>query len=114
MRECSSAFHYNGGEESRTLLRLGIKPREVYDAFIKLNPALSGMFNDIKDKSAKITFYESSILKNNLARARIKGLKAIHVHDAIICERGYEEEVKEIMEDEYRNYTGNDIVAKIK
>lgn len=111
---CARAFNYNHRKDSKTLSKFGVKSKDVYEAFLKVNPGLYEVFNDIENKSHILMFHESRIMKNCLLNAREKGIYAAPIHDAMSCKKGYEGKIKEIMEEEYRKYTEKDIIAEIK
>ncbi|MBD3247549.1 hypothetical protein GF378_02930 [Candidatus Pacearchaeota archaeon] len=111
---CARAFNYNHRKDSKRLSKLGVKSKDVYEAFLKTNPGLYGVFHNIENKSHHLMFHESSIMKKCLVKAKEKGIYAAPIHDSMVCEKGYETQVKDIMEQEYRKYTEKNIVAEIK
>lgn len=89
----------------------GLNLKTIWDATFKVHPQLS-MFI-ATGVGVILQTIESDIINNVLFRLKSEKITGIPIHDCMICNIGFEEQVKNIMMEEYKNYMGFDIGVKI-
>lgn len=87
-------------------------PRDVLRVFKKKHPLIAPFLNTGMGKL--LMFHDSNIMENILLHLMDKNIYGLPLFDSIICQEGYEDRVKAIMEEEYSKYTGFRNTAEIK
>jgi len=92
------------------LKKCGITPKEVVEATKTVHPAISKY---IYSASAnKLMLVESDIMTDVLLKLKECGIHALPVHDSVIVQSRHENQVRQIMQEAYRDHTGFSILIK--
>jgi len=104
------ALRWEEQEAEWTLKLWNKSPEQVIDAIKKVHPDIECFLN--KDIGLALMFHDSNIMNNILLRLKKEEIYGVPLHDSVICQASYEDKVEQIMQEEYRKYTG--FSAKIK
>lgn len=110
-RSSVSAMNLKHSKMVRKLKEKNIKFKDIINAFGKVHPDIQKFLNS--NISFELMLKDSTILENVLLRLNKEGILGLPLHDSIICQKGFERRVKEIMIEEYKNYTRLSITVKI-
>lgn len=109
MQTCFKAMRYHNRKDVKNLQKAGIELRDVYETFLKQNPAIREIYTSDLRKTHELMFLESNIIRKVLSNLSEEKIKALPLHDEIICEQKEESAVRQIMKDTYTNITGQNI-----
>lgn len=87
------------------------KPKEIYDAILVLYPELKG-YLCCGDKSHELQGADSIIMIMILENLAKRGIKALSVHDSVICQVQDKNVVERVMKAAYKSCMGFDIQVK--
>lgn len=110
----SKAMWWNHRREVRDLARSGVSLRDIYEAFPKAYGDVGRIMLSGASDPAIVMFHESQILRNVIEALEAEGINALPLHDAVICDANHTRKVKGVMEDKYKERTGNRIGVKVK
>ncbi len=94
-------------------LRESVKPKDVYDAILKLYPKLEQHICSGKRRSA-LQVEDSEIMIDVLETLANKGIVSLPVHDSMICREEHAAVVEQVMRDCYKRHMGFDIQVEAK
>lgn len=106
------ALNWNHRTEANTLRRAGKNPREVYNSFIKLNPRLQGLLENGFCCANLLMFYESIIMRNILRELEAKKINGLPLHDSVIYDARFKNQVEKTMVGSYKKLTKRPIKVK--
>lgn len=111
-REFSSTMFLKRYDDFMNLKRRNISLRDLFIAFEKVHPELKKYLTS--DMGIELMLEESNIMENILLRLHEENISGLPLFDCVIYQKGNDNIVKEIMEEEYLKYTGFSIPAEIK
>ena len=103
---------YTAYEQKQYLESKGFTIKDVYNATKIVHSKIERFF--YTNTGVLLMLKESNIISNVIDRLIELDILAIPLHDCMICQKGNEEIVKKIMQDEYKKYTGYDIGVEKK
>lgn len=92
------------------LKRKGIPRKAIIDAFEQAHPAIKRHL--FSSAANMLMLWESSLMVLILKELMRLDIPALPIHDSLLFPKIYESQVKQVMLDSYKKYTGFDIVVK--
>lgn len=108
-----SAYNVDMGYEIRKVVETyGIAVKDVLCAFEAAHPALKQYINS--DIGIQLQSDDGDIMMDILQQMQSDDILGLPLHDSIICQKGNEDRVAEIMKEKYEEYTGYSIGVSVK
>lgn len=92
------------------LKRQGLEPRNVVGAISEAHPAITKYI--FSGSAIRLMLAESDIVTSAMLKLMGLGIPALPVHDSLISPRRHREQVREVMEEAYRQHTGFSITVE--
>lgn len=92
------------------LRKLGLRARDVTDAVEKAHPTIAKYL--FSNSAGRLMLDESEIVTSALLKLMGMDIPALPVHDSLIVPKRHRNQVKQVMEDVYREHTGFGIAVE--
>lgn len=99
-------------KDTKELFPKGCKLKTVIEAIETKHAPIKDQF--FKNKGHEMQFHESQILVRLLLKLKRRNITALPIHDCVIVAQSKAEEVRRVMKDVFKEYTGHEIPVSQK